>query len=116
MPPCLLALMKRKPVAKGRKESKQRKLPEFKVLGDRILNKRDIKGIDPAVNVIKIERKGVIKACLVCKEIIYTQIKPVIVRKWKTIPFAVVNSDLRKEGSRIEKFTFSQGYPNPGAK
>jgi hypothetical protein len=44
--------MKGESVAKGWKEPEQRKLPEFKVLTDRILHQRDIKGVDAAVHVI----------------------------------------------------------------
>ena len=44
--------MKGEPVAKGWKEPEQRKLPEFKVLTDRILHQRDIKGVYTTVNVV----------------------------------------------------------------
>ncbi len=47
-----LPLMKGEPVAKGWKEPEQGKLPEFKVLTDRILHQRDIKRVNTAVNVI----------------------------------------------------------------
>ena len=58
-------LLKRKPVTKRRQKSEQTELSELKILSYRILNQRYIKWIDPAVDIVKIERQGLGKIGLV---------------------------------------------------